>query len=192
MKKQFLIKSHDQNKAQRPENYISDILYIWGIMNFTIETYYGIITKAFNDLWLMQFPYTILRKNKKLLSLKVWLKKKSTSVNWLRLTYPGNSLMKQETHLRNTGCLPFCCVPSLAYSVVSAAVSLCSSCSLVGDSCIITPGPCGGWSYGRSTWPQCLRLFINRLLRVSLVEILPPNVTEPWSMTGSTAVPAVA
>ena len=41
----------------------------------------------------MQFPYTILRKKKKLLSLKVVLKEKSTSVNWLRLTYPSNYLM---------------------------------------------------------------------------------------------------
>ena len=32
--------------------------------NFTIETYYGIITKAFNDLYLMQSPYTLLRKIK--------------------------------------------------------------------------------------------------------------------------------
>ena len=50
LNKQLLIKSHDQNKAHRQDNYISDILYIWEMRNFTIETYYGIITKAFNDL----------------------------------------------------------------------------------------------------------------------------------------------
>ena len=160
--------------------------------NFTIGTYYGIITKAINDLYLMQAPYTLLRKNKKLLSLKVVLKKKSISVNWLRLTYHGNSLMNLETHLRNTGCLPLYCSPLLAASVGSAAVSLGSSCSIVRDICISSPGPCSSRSFGGSPSPQRLRMFTRSFPIFSMVGMLPLNTTGPCYITGGPAAPAVA
>ena len=53
LKKCFLIKSHDKNKAQRSEKSISDVLYIGEMRNFTIEIYYGIVTKSLNYLYLM-------------------------------------------------------------------------------------------------------------------------------------------
>ena len=139
----------------------------------------------------MQAPYTLLRKNKKLLSLKVVLKKKMTSVNLLQLTYPGNYLLNMETNLRTTGFLPFFCSPLLAASVGSASGSLGSSCSLVKDRYISSPWTCISRSLSGSSWPQCLRKFIKRLQIVSLVGMLPPNATKPWSMTGGSAETAM-
>ena len=74
MKKHFLIKYHYQSKAQKWDKDISDAIYIVEISNFTIETYYGIFTNAFNDLS-NAILFTPLHKNRELLSLKVFLKK---------------------------------------------------------------------------------------------------------------------
>ena len=50
LKKHSLINYHDKNKAQKSERAIRDAIYIGETRSFTIETYYGIITKVFNDL----------------------------------------------------------------------------------------------------------------------------------------------
>ena len=50
MKKIFLIESQYKKKSQWEDTDISDALYIGERRNFTIETYYVILTKALNDI----------------------------------------------------------------------------------------------------------------------------------------------
>ena len=88
-----------QNKAQQSEKAISDTVYIEELRNFTIETYYVILTKAFNNL-ADEGLYTVLWKNRRLIILKAALKGKIPSVIWLWIAYTGKALMILERYLR--------------------------------------------------------------------------------------------
>ena len=63
LKKHLLTESHDK-KARQSEKTIRDTYYISERRKFTIETYYGIITKAFNDLADVGYVYSLTKEHK--------------------------------------------------------------------------------------------------------------------------------
>ena len=101
LNKQFLTRYHDQNKAQIEYKDIRDTIYIGERSNFTIQTHYGIITKAFNDKS-DKGPIYSLTEKPKVTKFEGGLKEEISPEFLLRITQTGSYLMTLEINLSTT------------------------------------------------------------------------------------------